>query len=182
MIFARPDCPFTPIVGLAPTRAGSHHRYAPGFLRSLLPCMPAQVPNAPGAHNRSTVRRFQTKRRVRRMRQAGQPAQRFRRNKLRLAAQLHRAHHRRQVHVAAALARAQQRALHLHRPGQNRRARIGDAQPPVRVPMKSELRLPDNSAAARRSPRPLLPDSRRPSYRTQQSGSPSGARTAQSSA
>jgi hypothetical protein len=43
-----PDCAFTPMVGLAPTRAGSHHRYAPGFLRSLLPCMPAQVPNAPG--------------------------------------------------------------------------------------------------------------------------------------
>ena len=45
--FARPLKLFTPIVGVAPTFAGSHHRYAPGFLRSLLPCIPAHVPNAP---------------------------------------------------------------------------------------------------------------------------------------
>jgi hypothetical protein len=47
MMLALPDCALTPMTGFAPTSEGSHQRYAPGFLRSLLPCMPAQVPKAP---------------------------------------------------------------------------------------------------------------------------------------
>src|SRR5208283_3502584 len=45
----------------------------------------------------------------------------------------------RQVHVAAALAGPDQRALHVHRSRQNRRARVGDSQAAIGVAVEAEL-------------------------------------------
>ena len=61
-----------------------------------------------------------------------------------------RADHRGQVHVAAALAGAEQRALHLHRAGQNRGARVGDAEAAIGVAVKSELRAGEIARSGRR--------------------------------
>ena len=46
-MFARPDCPLTPIAGL-PRPARDRTRDSAVSFCSLLPCMPAHAPNAPG--------------------------------------------------------------------------------------------------------------------------------------
>ena len=126
------------------------------------------------------VRQLQSKGRIGRMRQTGQSRERLGRNKLGFAAELQSAHDRGQIHVAAALAGADQCALHLHRAGQNRRARVGDAQAAVGVAVESEP-APGYSRTRPRSPAPLLRGSRRRWCRTPRCGSPAGARTARTS-
>ncbi len=73
------------------------------------------------------------------MREAGQSGERFGRDKLGLAPQLHAADDGRQVHIAAAFAGAQQRALNLRRASQNGGPRVGHAQAAIGVAVKSEF-------------------------------------------
>src|SRR6516225_8945116 len=74
------------------------------------------------------------------MGEAGEPPQRFGRNKFRLTPELHAADHGGQVYIAAALAGADNRALDMHCTGKNRSPGIGYAEPAIGVPVKPKMR------------------------------------------
>jgi len=71
------------MVGLAPTRAGSHHRYRRGFCARSSRCMPARCRCARPTMARRAAAQDRT--RHRRMRRLVRPAERFGRDKLRFA-------------------------------------------------------------------------------------------------
>ena len=75
MMFALPDCAFTPMVGLAPTNAGSHHK-----IRARVLSLARTVHAGPRAkcsrtYDRRAVRRFKPEGRIGRVRQVGKPGQ-----------------------------------------------------------------------------------------------------------
>ena len=92
-----------------------------------------------GTDDGRAVRRLRAEGCIGGMGEAGEPGERFRRDKFGFAAQLHAADDGGQIDVAAALAGAEERALNLSGAGEDGSAGIGDAEAAIGVAMESEF-------------------------------------------
>ena len=139
MMLALPDCALTPIDRICANLSGIAPQVGTGILALAAAVHAGPCAKRAGTDDGRAVRHLKPERRIRRMRQAGEPGERFGWNKFSLAPELHAADNGGEVYVAAAFAGAEQRALNLNGAGQNRGPGIGDSEAAICVPMKSEF-------------------------------------------